>query len=233
MRKFTPIALSISFILVVGVVGGMGAYAQFTHKSSSTGNNWTSGTIELSVDGDSSGTTVPWSSTAFGRNLKPGDTYFTGFKVLKNEGDLDGKSNVTIKNLMCLEGTLRSAEIAAGESAGVQLDPDGFSQEGGYGELWDQIMFTIVLDDGDGVRDWQDQTIGLYPDESGYYRISVNSPISLDSDFKVGETLGVGIEVKFIDDSWTPYGWILDGVPNNAAMSDMVQMDLDFDLVQN
>ncbi|MFP4006239.1 MAG: TasA family protein [Candidatus Hadarchaeia archaeon] len=229
MRKFTPIALSIALILVVAVVGGAGAMAQFTHRSSSNANFGDAGTIELSVDGDSDGSTLPWS---FGDKIKPGDTIFTGFKTLKNEGDLDGVLTVTIKNLYSNEEDLTAAEIAAGDSAGVQLDPDGFSQESGYGELWDQITFSFVKDDGDGVLGWQDDTIGLYPDESGSYHIPVETPITLDSDFEVGEELGIGIKIHFIDDSNSSSGWILDGVSNNAAMSDTVEMDLDFDLVQ-
>ncbi len=79
---------------------------------------------------------------------------------------------------------------------------------------------------------WLDTTIGGYPDESSYYSIPVGSPIVLDADFNLGETLDIGIKIKFLDDTWTPYGWILDGVPNNAAMGDSIKMDLVFDLTQ-
>jgi len=229
MKKITPIVLSIALVIAVAIVVGAGTRAQFTHKSSSNANFGNAGTIELSVDGDSDGSTLPWS---FGDKIKPGDTIFTGFKTLKNEGDLDGILTVTIKNLYSNEEGLKAGEIDAGDSAGVQMDPDGFSQESGYGELWDQITFSFVLDDGDGVLDWQDSSIGLYPDESSYYHIPVEEPIMLDSNFEVGEELSIGIKIHFIDDSNSSYGWILDGVSNNAAMSDTVEMDIDFDLVQ-
>jgi len=218
-------------LLVIAIAAtsiGTGINAYFSDTETAAGNTFTAGSLDLEVDGQS-GAVVPWTSPD---NMEPGKTYFTGFKTLTNVGTLDGNLTVTIENLVCDENGLLPPEIAAGDSPGTQLDPDGFSQESGDGELWDQILFSFVIDDGDGVRDWQDKTIGLYPDESSYYSIRVGKPIVLDDDFVAGESMDVGIEIKFLDDAWTSYGWILDGVLNNAAMSDRISLDLKFELTQ-
>lgn len=217
-------------IIIIGVVAGMmgaGTFSYFSDVETSSGNTFTAGVLDLKV-GDND--PCCWSFSI--GPMIPGQTYFSGFVNVTNMGNIPGNLTVNITNLFCHENGLEEPEIAAGDSANTQLDPDGFSQEGGYGELWDQVMFSLVIDDGDGVRDWQDTTMYLYPDESSYYSIPVNTPIVLDNNFTAGETLGFGVEVKFIDDSWTSYSWILDGIPNNAAMGDSVSMDLVFKLEQ-
>ncbi len=213
-------------VIAAAMIGG--SLANFHDSEVCAGNTFTAGSLDLEVNGQS-GVCVPWTSAS---NMAPGNTYFSGFKTLANAGTIDGELNVTIQNLMCHENGVLPPEAAAGDSVGTQLDPDGFSQEGGYGELWDQITFSLVIDDGDGVRNWKDTTMYLYPDESGYYSIPVDSPIQLDSDFQAGESMDFGIEVTFIDDQNTAYGWILDGVPNNAAMGDSISLDLNFQLTQ-
>lgn len=231
MKKIMPLAASIILILVAGIFAGAGTFALFSDSENSGTHSWTAGILDLKVGGKDN-PSFHWTT----KKMEPGQTYFTGFKRLKNKGNIDGNLTVTIQNLVCKENGLEGPEIKAGDSAGTQWDPDGFSQEGGNGELWDQILFSFVIDDGDGCHmcpaDWKDTTIGLYPDESGYYSIPVGSPIALDSDFDPGEKLDIGIKIKFLDDTWTQYGWILDGVPNNAAMGDSIEMDLVFDLTQ-
>ena len=231
MKKIMPLCASIILILVAGMFVSAGTLTLFSDTETSKGK-FTAGTLDLKVDGVDNPKIVPWTMGP----MEPGETYFTGFKTLKNVGNFNGSLTVTIKNLVCKENGLEEPEKVAGDKPGVQLDPDGFSQEGGYGELWDQVMFWFVIDNGDGKHDdyvgWLDTTIGGYPDESSYYNIPVGSPIALDADFNPGETLDIGIKIKFLDDTWTPYGWILDGVPNNAAMGDSIKMDVVFDITQ-
>jgi len=232
MKKLMPLAASILLILVASVFASAGTLAIFTDTETSVGNTFTAGILDLKVD-DADSPVVPWSMGP----MEPRETYFTGFKTLKNVGNVDGNLTVTITNLICNENGREEPEKAAGDPAGAQWDPDGFSQESGNGELWDQVLFSFVIDNGDGEHNdytgWLDTTIGLYPDESSYYSIAVGSPIVLDADFDPGEELSLGIKITFICDTWTPYSWILDGVPNNAAMGDSIKMDLVFDLVQN
>jgi len=232
MKKIMPLAVSITLILIASVFASAGTMAIFSDTETSNGNTFTAGILDLKVD-DADSPVVPWSMGL----MEPGQTYFTGFKTLKNVGNVDGNLTVTITNLICNENGLEEPEIAAGDVADNQWDPDGFSQDGGYGELWDQVLFSFVIDNGDGTHQaptgWLDTTIGLYPDESGYYSIAVGSPIVLDADFDPSEELSIGIQITFIDDTLPSYGWILDGVPNNAAMGDSIEMDLVFDLVQN
>jgi predicted ribosomally synthesized peptide with SipW-like signal peptide len=232
MKKILPLAASVMIVLIASVFASAGTLAIFTDTEVSAGNTFTAGILDLKVD-DADSPVVPWSMGP----MEPGDTYFTGFKTLKNVGNVDGCLTVTISNLICAENGREEPEKAAGDPAGSQWDPDGFSQDGGNGELWDQVLFSFVIDNGDGTHQaptsWLDTTIGLYPDESSYYSIDVDSPITLDTDFDPGEEIAIGIKITFIDDLNEPYSWILDGVPNNAAMGDTIQMDLVFDLVQN
>ena len=218
-------------VLIASAFASAGTLAIYTDTETSTDNAFTAGILDLKVD-DADSPVVPWEMGP----MEPGDTYFTGFKTLKNVGDVDGNLTITITNLVCRENGREEPEKAAGDPAGTQMDPDGFSQDTGNGELWDQVLFSIVIDNGDGTHQaptsWLDETIGLYPDESSYYSIAVDSPIVLDADFDPDEEISIGLKITFIDDLNTPYGWILDGVSNNAAMGDSIEMDLVFDLVQ-
>ena len=231
MNKLGPLIVSLSLIIAAGAIAGVGTLAQLSDSAVTGTHSWSAAVMDIRVGG-SDNPTFHWTTT----NMEPCTKYFTGFKRVKNVGSVDGNLTVTIRNLMCYENTLTAPEIAAGDSADTQMDPDGFSQEGGYGELWDQVLFFFVIDNGDGVYNdyvgWLDKKIGLYPDESSYYSIPVNVPIVLDADFEPGETLDIGIAVHWIDDTNAPYAWILDGVPNNAAMSDSIELDLEFNIFQ-
>jgi hypothetical protein len=232
MNKLGPLIVSLSLIIAAGAIAGVGTLAQLSDSAVTGTHSWSAAVMDIRVGG-SDNPTFHWTTT----NMEPCTEYFTGFKRVKNVGSVDGNLTVTIRNLMCMENGLFAPEIAAGDSDNVQMDPDGFSQEGGYGELWDQVLFTFIIDmNGDlehlNPAGWQDKHIGLYPDESGYYSIPVDTPIVLDADFEPGETLDIGIAIHWIDDTNVPYTWILDGVPNNAAMSDTIEMDLEFNLFQ-
>lgn len=231
MKKIIPLTLSIMLVLIASVFASAGTLAIYTDSEKSKDNTFTAGILDLKVD-DADSPVIPWEMGP----MEPGQTYFTGFKTLKNVGNVDGNLTITITNLVCRENGLEEPEKAAGDSAGVQMDPDGFSQDTGNGELWDQVLFSIVIDNGDGTHQaptsWLDTTIGLYPDESSYYSIAVDSPIVLDADFDPEEEISIGLKITFIDDLNVPYSWILDGVANNAAMGDSIEMDLVFDLVQ-
>ena len=225
MKKYWALG-GILLIALATFAAGAGTLAWFSDTEKSKGNTFSAASLDLKINGGDC--SVHWEIS----DMVPGEEYFTGFLTLKNVGTIPGNLTVTITNLKCLENGLVEPERAAGDAPHTQLDPDGFSQEEGDGELWDQVLFSLVIDDGDGVYDWQDTKIGLYPDESGYYHIPVDSPIILDDHFEPGEELKIGIWIKFIDDTWTPYSWILDGVPNNAAMTDKIKLDLVFLLEQ-
>lgn len=244
--------LTLGGMLTIGVVLAMlgaGTIAYFNDTETSEGNTFTAGTLDLKVDGGDD-PVVPWSIGS----MKPGNSYFTGFKTLRNAGNIHGKLTVTITNLVCRENGVTEPEYAAGDSPGLLIDPDGWTQQTGYGELWNQVDFRFVKDDGDGaLKLTRDIQLGMYgwgyasywyPDEPGYvvkggvtynFAVPVNTPIVLDADFEPDEEFDIGIFMRFFNDTQTniwDVKFVLDGAKNNVAMNDIIEMDLVFGLTQ-
>nr|AGF93402.1 conserved hypothetical protein, secreted [uncultured organism] len=228
-------------VLVLGIavtLAGAGTLAYFSDTETSAGNTFGAGILDLKVDGEDDPNIFSWDVGP----MVPNESRFTGYQTLRNDGNVTGELTVTIENLKCLEHGLEEPENVAGDKPNFQWDPDSYSQESGYGELWDQSIFSIYedsdvhgADDGgvyDDQKDWKDHKIvGGYADDPGGGDVPIGVKIVLDSDFEPGETIDVGGYLKFLPDD-AGYGWILDGVPNNAAMGDEVKFDLKFELIQ-
>jgi predicted ribosomally synthesized peptide with SipW-like signal peptide len=229
-------------VLSLGLIGG--AFAYFSDTETSTGNTFTAGTLDLKVDGTD--VLIPYSVS----NLKPGETRGTPTYMIQNVGSLPGLLTYKVSNVTTNENGVIEPESAAGDAVGVKLDPDGFSiAASGYGELLDQVYIVFWVDDTPGDRpaafDWQDAKYWQgYPDESSYYSLPVGVDLMAGKTWISGPYAGqplalqpgqvayIGICVMFIDDTWTSYGWILDGVPNNAAMGDDFRFDIEIGLKQ-
>lgn len=239
MKKL--LMLGLAAILCIGMIGA--AFAAFQDTESSTGNTFTAGSLDLKVNGVDA--FVPYSVS----NLKPGESRGTDTVSITNTGTLPGKLTFKVRNVVTNENDLVEPETTGGDAANLRIDPDGFSVGTGYGELFDQVYLVFWLDDQPGQRpspsDWQDTKYWQgYPDESSYYSIPIDTdllagkvwasgtyagqPIVLQP----GQTAYMGIGVKFIDDTDTPYAWILDGAKNNVAMSDDFKFDIEIGLNQ-
>ena len=238
------IIISLAMVAVIGAVAIGGTIAYFSDTETSTGNTFTAGTIDLKVDGDN--VLIPYSVD----NLKPGESRGTPTYTITNTGTLPGVLSYKIQNVTTNENGVIDSEATAGDAEGLRIDPDGYSiAASGYGELLDQVYLTFWVDDTPGQRpapyDWQDAKYWTgYPDESSYYKLPVDVDLMTGKTWKSGPYIGqslilypgqtayIGIGVMFISDTSIPYGWILDGVKNNAAMGDDFKFDIEIGLNQ-
>ena len=102
MRK---ILISVMIIALVGALIGAGVYAYFSDTETSTGNSFTAGTLDLTVDGAN-----PWASTKItAANMKPGSSGVVDC-TLVNAGNLNGTLTVDIKSLVDSQGTCPEPE---------------------------------------------------------------------------------------------------------------------------
>jgi predicted ribosomally synthesized peptide with SipW-like signal peptide len=129
MKKI--LGLIVVALLVMGLVGG-GTYAYFSDPETSTGNSFTAGTLDLSVD-----TANPWTGAQFTvSDVKPGD-YDVATMTLTNEGNIGGTLTVDLKNLL--------------DSAGTTPEPEPTPDNG---ELSANMDIALWVDaNGDGVQD--------------------------------------------------------------------------------
>jgi len=126
MNKKIIISLSVIGAIAAIAVGGTIAY--FSDTETSTGNTFTSGTLDLSVN-----TENPVVSEVTLSNVKPTDS-FTYTYNLKNEGSVDaGHLYVDVASLVDTEGLNQEPET------GVLTDP---------GELSSNVDVTIYQSDG-------------------------------------------------------------------------------------
>jgi predicted ribosomally synthesized peptide with SipW-like signal peptide len=238
------ILFSLAIIAVAGTAAVGITRAYFSDVGTSTGNTFTAGTLDLKVDGQDA--LIPYSVA----DLKPGDSRGTSTYAITNTGSIPGVLSMKVKNVVTDENEVLGPEIKAGDAEDVRLDPDHYSiAASGYGELLDQVMLTFWVDDTAGQRpapfDWQDTKYwNGYPDESSHYSLPVNTDLMAGKTWKSGpytgqplilnpgQTAYIGIGAQFISDTSISYGWILDGIPNNAAMGDDFKFDLEIGLNQ-
>lgn len=232
--------------MIVGVaaIAGGATYAYFSDIETSAGNTLTAGTLDLKVDGNDA--MIPYSVS----KLKPGEIRGTPTYAIKNTGSVPGRLSYKVTNVTTNENGVSEPERAAGDADTVRLDPDGHSiAASGTGELLDQVYLTFWVDDTPGQRpapyDWEDAKYWAgYPDESSYYQLPVDTDLMAGKKWRSGpyagqdlilypgQTAYIGIGVQFINDTQTDYGWILDGVRNNAAMGDDFKFDIELGLKQ-
>ncbi|WP_456450303.1 TasA family protein [Palaeococcus sp. (in: euryarchaeotes)] len=245
-KVLMPMLLGMVLVLVAGVLAGAGTLAIFTDTETSHGNVATAGVLDLKVKG-SSWDDDPNIVHMTIDNMKPGETRSFAFK-LKNAGTVPGNVTLKIKNPMSYENTLEEPEIAAGDQDGVEIDPTGYDANGGDGELWDQITMKICVDkNGNKKCDWNEPIIfndfgtpsvdyssyyslpldtNLFPMKVGYY--NPDKWVILNP----GEKVTIVFEIHFVDDQ-SNWWWGAQGsLSNNMAMSDSVEFDIEFGLVQ-
>lgn len=219
-------------LLSVATIAATRAY--FSDTVTSTGNTFAAGTLDLNVDGGE--VLVPFSVT----NMKPGDSLGSPTYEIRNTGSLTGVLSYKVTNIVLGENGVIEPESTVGDAENLRLDPDGFSvAASGFGELFDQCYIRFWVDDTPGQRpanfDWQDNKFWAgYPDESSYYSLPVGVDLMDGKNIVLdpGEVMYMGVVTNFIDDTNVPYGWILDGVKNNAAMGDDFKFDIELSLKQ-
>ena len=105
MLRIVKSFLTIAIVAAIAV-GATGAY--FSDSETSTGNSFTTGTLDLKVDDQD----TPLIQTITLVNMKPGDTqsYFYNWK---NAGSITGAPSITFLNLLDYENGIGEAESSA------------------------------------------------------------------------------------------------------------------------
>ncbi|NLT38155.1 MAG: hypothetical protein GXX95_08365 [Methanomassiliicoccus sp.] len=126
-------------LTMVAVMSSGALYAYFNDTETSSGNSFTAGTIDLTVDAQN-----PWAATAFtAENLVPGST---GFKtmLLTNAGNSPGTLTGRLTNINNGAGSTPEPEALLGTDAG---------------ELGDNMMITVWVDsNSNGIVDGTETT---------------------------------------------------------------------------
>ena len=237
MKKGLILVMTIALLTIMV---GAGFAALFSDTESISGNSFTAGSLDLKVDGSDDPLTAKFSAG----DMVPGERYDGGCVTLQNAGTVPGKLSVKVLNLVSTENDLLEPEIEDGDQAGMEIDPTGYDNNSGDGELWDQIGLGFCLEAGAGSHshnghcDWDDLRFrapgSVADDYSSYYSIKTDFDYAASKNviLNPGDSVVFCTEVKFYDDT-TNYWWgALTGLTNNMAMSDDAQVDFVFGLTQ-
>ncbi|MCK9356269.1 MAG: CalY family protein [Dehalococcoidia bacterium] len=139
------LGLSIAALLITGLVVG-GTMAYFSDTETSTGNTFTAGTLNLTVDGNDGSNTLKFTVT----NANPGEGSF-GIWTLVNTGNLPGYvdfSSIAVTNAEHYNlATDEAEEYDATTNPGGDSDT---SDATGVGELAANLDVVLFVDDGAG-----------------------------------------------------------------------------------
>lgn len=136
------ILISLMTMALVGVLVGGGIYAYFSDTETSTGNVFTAGTLDLTVDSEN-----PWASTKITvANMKPGDS---------------GAVDCTLTNAGNLAGTLTADITGLSDDQGSCTEPECVDEGGTYSggsctgniavNLSAKVDMVVWVDDGAGL----------------------------------------------------------------------------------
>jgi len=181
---------SLLVIALAALLIGLGTFAQFSDTETSTGNTFTAGTLNLTVENPDP-TTAKFTIS----DVKPGDTDLTAasWKV-KNVGSLDGYLDITFKNLVNDEGTLVEPEESEGDTGG----PGAPSNDG---ELAAVLNLVITID---GTTVYSGMASGIVSEKLSDYALGKGVEktfvIKYSIDSGVGNTIQsdvVGFDIEF------------------------------------
>lgn len=202
MKKITLSILTIAIVLTVAI-GATGAY--FIDTETSSGNTFTAGTLNLTVD-NQEGPAVAHVSFA---NVVPAVQWYGAEYdhqwVLKNTGTVPGHITYTIKNIKNYENGCSNPEILAGDvTSGTGPD---------QGELGSQLKVLFQLN-----QPPYGYSQELYPLNS-----ALNVPYLAPAyHLNPGETKNVFTR-----------SWLINAANNNLVQSDSVEFDIEFKLEQD
>lgn len=225
-----------TLVLVVGMVGG-GAFAYFSNTETSTGNTFTTGTLDIGPGSDfvrgetgyyppnthCTMAVTPGGNGANGKvvftNLSPGDSGSIFWEV-KNVGTLNGSLDMELTRTADDDNGITEPEDAAdgtpgnGSDGSADGDLDDYMHIRIQADLDNDGTFETILKDGLGMGELEDYVEDtLYPE------------VLADHALNAGDT----IKVQF--------AWRIDpeiaGVDDNIIQGDGVQLDIKFELLQS
>ena len=135
--------LLVSATLAIALLGG-GVYAYFSDSENSDNNNFTAGTMDLTLN-DGGAAAISLS------NVAPGDSGLSMY-TLRNIGTIDGNLQVSIANLENLPGSNPEPEgpgdignLAQSIHVHFWMDDGDGSQEAGEIELYDGVLSGVTM----------------------------------------------------------------------------------------
>jgi spore coat-associated protein N len=198
-------------VLCLGLVGG--AFAYFSDTETSTGNTFTAGTLDLTVDDQDDPNVTPALLGLTIGPLAPGDSNYVIVNVTNN-GDIDGQLSVLIGTGIPWDvtGTMVQTEGANPESeTGNTADP---------GELADYLVFDVQYDaNNDDI--FEDEGWPNWGPGSVFPTFASCNGETLDFG-----TLGAGL-TRHVKISWS-----LPSSVGNDIQGDIVTYDITFCLTQ-
>lgn len=201
MKKtlFTMMAL----VLVIGLAGA-GTFAYFSDTETSTGNTFTAGTLDLTVNGQN-GQNVQLFNVS---NLVPGNQP-TGRYRINNIGSINGYLDIESISIVNNENGCIEPETQAGDTT---CGPD-------QGELGAQLNLRMFLDYNN--NGWIDTG------EPMFFNGRVNT---LPANFQLNEPVPAGGGVDFVAEIYD--WWSGQDIDDNLAQSDSLVVNMTFELSQ-
>ena len=200
----TKILLSLSVIGAVAAIVIGGTVAYFSDTETSTGNTFTAGTLNLTVN-DKDGENVILFNLS---NLRPGDQP-KGKYTIKNIGSINGYLDIENISFESYENECIEPEIEAGDTT-CETGPD-------QGELDDVLNLRMFLDyNGDG---W------ISTGEPVFFNGKVKD---LPTHFELNEPVPANGGVDFVAEI---YDW-WNTPDDNKAQSDSLVINMTFELAQ-
>jgi len=201
MNKKILISLSVIGVVAAIAIGGTVAY--FSDTETSTGNTFTAGTLNLTVN-DKDGENVSFSFS----NLKPGSQPKVKYTI-KNTGSIAGFLDIENISFESYENDCIEPEIEAGDTSCAT----GTDQ----GELDDVLNLRMFLDyNGDG---W------ISTGEPVFFNGKVKD---LEAQFELDEPVPANGGTDFVAEI---YDWWTNSM-DNQAQSDSVVINMTFELAQ-
>lgn len=187
MKKI--VGLTIAIVLAVGIIG-IGTLAYFIDTESSTGNQFTAGTLDLKTN-DADGISEVLNST----NIAPGDTIGPAEIELRNAGSVDGSDLDIIFSYTESDADPNPVDMSANQTA-AQLMVTALDYHGA------SLLGTVGDSNGNSYVDLYDLATadltgqsGISAGETKDFRIEVQLVSGTGNDFQAD---GIDLTITFI-----------------------------------
>lgn len=229
------ILLSFSILTLVAVVGINATRAILTDEGDVLGNTVNAGSLDVQVDGSDETLENIYTTADL---LAPDNSWVNlGTATVSNVGTLDGRLIVRLTRFASDENGLVAPETDAGDSDATQVDTTGYAEVEGDGELGSQVGMRVYIDSNSNGT-WQSNETTLWSGEhidlSSHYSLPLDTDIAEDNNIDVaaGDSINLGFDVRWIDDTSNSWWGGYSGMSNNQAMTDTFEFDVTVGLEQ-
>lgn len=190
-----------TIVLVCALIGG-GVYAYFSDIETSTGNTFTSGTLDLNLDGGNTNV-VKFTVSA----VKPGDS---------------GAGTWTVANVGTIDGYLDLETIGATEDIGTTTDPELVDEptHADTNQLGTYLLGHLFIDtNNDG--NWDAGETDIFGTNA--------SPAAINT---VSANYSIGLSLANGGSNYVTLAWSVAGSADNRIQGDSVTLGMTFELQQ-